>query len=225
MENVKKFWNEGMFITDFDYGNGVYVVVMSNVKGWNGQAIRFGSTLPSDDITELWNKDYYITNVLYDGSDWIVVMSGVDYCSTQSYFSRTKWSEFTEKISDGWKEDKVVTKLCCEIKDSYNKYFAVMTKFKDCSPSQTRRYIKDRVLIQDLEGMCQDGNYIVDIFDVDGGVYVVTAGRTGWITCKVCKNKDLKTIFEKIEDYWNRGYYITSIANYNGDWFAVLGKK
>ena len=225
MESVRKFWDEGMFITDFDYGNGVYVVVMSHVKGWNGQAIRHGSSLPSDDISELWDKDYYITNVLHDGADWIVVMSGVNYCSTQSYFTRTSWKDFLEKISEGWKDDKVVTKLCCEIQRSSNYYFAVMTKFKDCSPSQTRHYIEGRLTIQKLEELCQNGNYIVDAFDVDGGVFVVTAGSTGWKTCKVCKSRELSGLFERVQDYWNRDYYITSLTCYNEEWFVVLGHK
>lgn len=225
MESVRKYWDKGMFITDFDYGNGVYVVVMSTVKGWSGQAIRHGSTLPTDDISELWDKDYYITNALYDGQDWVVVMSGVEYCSGQNYFSRTNWTEFTDKISEGWDDDKVVTKLCCEIKPSYNKYFAVMTRFRDCSPTQSRRYLKGRLLIQDLEALCENGKYIVDVFDFDGGSYVVTASKTGWNTCKVIKSRDFSTLIEKLNGYWDKDYRITTVTFYQGEWFVVLGKK
>ena len=225
MDNVKKYWDQGMFITDFDYGGGVYVVVMSKVKGWNGQAIRHGSTLPVDAISELWDKNYYLTNALYDGQDWVVVMTGVDYCSGQSYFTHTSWTEFTDNINQGWEDDKVVTKLCCEIKPSYNKYFAIMTRFRDCSPAQSRRYLKGRLLIQDLESMCVDGKYIVDVFDFDGGAFVVTAGKTGWDTCKVVKSRDFSTLLEKVKNYWDKDYYITTITFYESEWFAVLGKK
>lgn len=225
MENVKKFWDEDMFITEFKYGNGAYFVVMSNVKGWKGQVIRSGSSFPGEKVSEMWNENYYITNVLWDGDDWVVVMTGVDYCSTQSYFTRTKWAEFREKISDGWKEDKIVTNLCCEKQSSYNNYFAVMTKFKDGSPSQSRRYIEGRLTIQELEGMCEGGKYLVDIYDFDGGVYVVTAGSTGWDSCKVCKSRDLRSLSEKISSYWGRGYYVTSLACYGEEWFVVLGHE
>ena len=46
IDNVKKFWGENMFITDLDYNNGVYVVVISSVKGCNGQCIRYGLSFP-----------------------------------------------------------------------------------------------------------------------------------------------------------------------------------
>lgn len=134
MEKVWKYWDQGMVITDFDYGGGTYVVVMSRVKGWREQRIRHDCVLPTFKISQLRREGYYITNVLYDGSDWIVVMTEVDYCADQTCFICTRWSEFIGKINEGWEDRKVVTKLCCQIKRSYNKYLAVMTKFKDCSP-------------------------------------------------------------------------------------------
>ena len=166
MDLVKKYWDKGYFITDFDYGNNTYFVVLSKVDGWNGQAIRCGSSLPADDIKELW--------------DWVIVMTGIDYCRTQRYFTTTDWEEFKQKISTGWNDDMLVTKLCCEIKSSYNVYFAAMTEYKDCSPAQSRHYFNGNVTARDLASVCEDGKFITDIYDFDGGVFVVTSGNSGW---------------------------------------------
>lgn len=224
MDLVKKYWDQGYFITDFDYGNDTYFVVMSKVQGWNGQAIRYGSSLPADDIKEMWDKDYYITNAFYDGKDWVIVMTGVDYCKTQRYFTTTKWDEFKDKITAGWNDDMLVTKLCCEIKSSYNLYFAAMTEFKDGSPAQSRRYMSGNVTARDLAALCEDGKFIVDIFDFDGGVFVVTAGDTGWSSYRIVQVAGVNGLTEKIKKAWDDGYSLTTLTYYNGEWIAVFGK-
>ena len=225
MDKVDKYRETGMCITDFDYGNGLYVVVMSKVKGWNKQVVRVGSVFPMDAVLEEWEDDYYITNVLYDGDDWIVVMTGVDYCVDQKYIYRSNWTKFNEEISEGWKNDMIVTKLCCHSFRSFNVYLAAMTRFKDCSPSQSRKYFKGSISRSDLEAMCVSGRYIVDIFDFDGGVYVVTAGRTGWNSCKVIKSSNTSDLLKMVAKFWDNDYYITTVAYYDGEWLAVLGRK
>lgn len=221
---IEEYWDKGYVVTDFDYGNGFYFVVMSKVNGWNRQKLFYGNSLPTDDIKEAWDRGYYITNVLHDGSDWIVIMTEVDYCTTQRLFSTGVWEDFKEKIQNGWDEDMLVTKLCCE-KQRFSTYFAAMTEFNDGSPAQSARYLSGSIIKSDLDDLFVDGKYIVDIFDFDGGAYVVTAGDTGWSSHRLFMSPSLNSTYEAIKDYWDRGYYITTISFYDGEWILVFGKE
>ena len=224
MDDIKEGWDNGFFITDFDYGDGVYFVVMSKVEEWNGQAVRYASEFPTDDIKELWGKRYSITNMLYDGSDWIVVMTGVDYCLKQKMFRCMDADDFKERVSNGWNEDKIITKLCCRQEYYGNTYVGVMTEYRDSSPSQSRSFLRGVVLASELMDLCRDGKYITNIFDFGGGVMVATESGTEWRSCKIYRCGSTGTLAESIRECWDSGYSVTTLAYYDGEWFAVFGR-
>lgn len=225
MDDIREGWDKGCYITDFDYGDGVYFVVMSKVEDWNGQAVRCASDFPSDEIKELWGKGYFITNMLYDGSDWIVVMSGVNYCLTQKMFRCMDSDDFKERVREGWNNDKIITKLCCKKRSYGNTYVGVMTGYRDTSPSQSRHALGGYVTASDLMDLCEDGKYIVDIFDFGGGLMVATESGTAWKSCKVYKCSSVGGMADAIRECWGSGYCITTMAYYDGDWFAVFGRR
>jgi hypothetical protein len=219
---INKYWDEDYYITDFDYGDGVYLVVMSQVSGWNGQTFLYGSTLPDDEISSKWDEGYYITNMLYDG-DWIVVMTQVENCIDQYYFTRSVPSVFNDMIGEGWDDGKSLTKLCCE-PGIPSVYCAVMSEFSYPAPAQTRNIKPGRLTASQLGELCEGDQYITELFDLDGAVMVVTTERDDFYTTAIYQSSSLSRVAGAISDYWDDGYTLTTVAFYDGEWFLVFCK-
>ena len=219
---IGEYWDKDYYITDFDYGEGYYRVVMSKGTGWNGQAIRYGSSFPTDEIQELWGKGYSITNACHDGSDWIVIMSGVSDCKTQSWFTRTSWSDFKENISEYWKKDMVVTKIACKLSGSSPVYCGIVSKM-DYSQGQKMKYFSGKPT-SDIGDMRDDNSIITDMYDVDGGVFAVTATKTGWTKQSIEVRAKWDTAIDLIKRYWDKDYSLTCLCYYQGYWVIAMSK-
>ena len=63
-EEISEQWVKDFYITDFDYGDGMYRVLFSKLTGWTNQTYTFGKDFPGEKIDEYWDKNYYITNNL-----------------------------------------------------------------------------------------------------------------------------------------------------------------
>ena len=222
MEAIKKYWDEGYYITDFDYGGGYYRVVMSKGTGWNGQAIRFGETFPKEKIQELWDKGYYITNAMHDGKDWIVVMSGVEDCRSQSWFTRTNWNDFKDTIKEYWDKDMVVTKLACKTSGGTTVYCGIVSKMT-YSQEQKMKYYSGTPT-PDIIDLCEANTILTDFYDVDGGVFAVTASKTGWEDQTLGVKSSWDSALEFIKKYWDRDYSLTTLSYYNGIWLVAMSK-
>lgn len=218
---IGEYWDKDYYITDFDYGEGCYRVVMSKGTGWNGQAIRFGSTFPKDEIRELWGKDYYITNVSHDGTDWIVIMSGVSDCETQTWFTNTNWGEFKGNISECWDKYMVVSKIACKL-GSTPVYCGIASKMT-FSQGQEMKYFSGKPTAE-IGNLVKDGRIITDMYNVDGGVMAITASRTGWTKQYVDVKAHWETAIELIKRYWDKDYSLTSLCYYQGYWVIAMSK-
>lgn len=221
-EAIGEYWEKDYFITDFDYGEGYYRVVMSKGTGWNGQAIRFGKSFPSDKVSELWDKGYYITNVMHDGTDWIVVMSGVPDCVTQSWFTRKNWSDFKDDIQEMWGKDMVVSKIACNLSSAYPTYCGVASKMQ-YSQGQSTKYFAGKPTSA-IGDMCEDGRIVTDMYDVDGGVFAVSASGTGWNKQVVEVRAKWETAVDLIKRYWDNDYSLTSLCYFQGYWVIAMCK-
>lgn len=219
MERVKEMWDQDHYITDFDYGNGVYRVVMSSGTGWNGQAIRVGKTFPENEVDELWNKGYNITNVTHDGQDWIVIMSGNTGLSRQRWFTRNSWESFKQAISQGWEDGKVITKIAY----GNGTYCGIMSS--GLNWSQTWKFIPGEITQQHLNELYEDGDKIVtEVFDIDGGMFIVLSGNTGYDDQFISQSSNWDRLSERLTEYWNKNYNVTTIGYYNGDWFLLMSR-
>lgn len=221
MDKIREYWDEDYYVTDFDYGDGGYFVVMSKVAGWSGQTIKYGDEFPSDEIKKLWNEGYVITNMMHDGSDWIVVMSEVIYCKSQGYVVNTSWSEFKEFVHESWDQDMVATKLACNIQSGYNQYVAAVTEFVGRSPGQSMRYLSGVVTAQELCSVCDEGYCITDLYDFDGGLCVITSDEVRDRSFSIERSNSLRRIFDSMSDQYDEDYYIVAVCYYDGEWIVV----
>lgn len=218
VERVKELWNEDYYITDFDYGDGVYRVVMSGGTGWNGQAIRYGKSFPENEVDELWEKGYNITNVTFDGSDWIVIMTGNTGISRQRWFTRGTWDSFKQAIDQGWEDGKVITKIAY----GNGVYCGVM-----CSGfnwSQGWKYIPGEITQQDLNELYTDDKIVTEAFEVNGGLFLVLSGNTGYTGQRMSQSPNWDWISQKLTEYWSDSYNVTTIGYYKGEWILLMSR-
>lgn len=219
MDYVKEYWDKDYYITDFDYGDGQYRVVMTKDCGWDGQAIRSGKTFPKDKVDEMWNKGYRITNVAHDGEDWIVVMSSGDTgLGSQSWFTRTNWEDFKSEIQNAWNEGYDITKVAY----GNGAYCGVMSKGLDWT--QSWNYIAGEITQKEMDGLYPDEKIITDVMDANGGAFFVRSGRTPYNDQTFYKSSNWDFLNNKMHEMWDRGYAITSFGYYRGQWFMFMSK-
>lgn len=222
MRNVESGWNDGLVVTDMDYGDDGYCVVMSSGTDWGHQVVLHGSVLPREKISEGWNSDYVITNMLCDEQDWIVIMTQVSGIKKQRVVLDNDWSVFRSKIREAWDEDMVVTKLCCEIDYSYNAYCAVVTEYYN-SPSQNCVYIDGAPTPQELCDMCGSNQILTDFHDVEGGVLTVTEGETGWGEMRIFEVAYAQELIKLLgAGGFDDGFRITTVSYYRGRWYGIF---
>lgn len=218
IEKIQELWNQGYYITDFDFGDGVYRIVMSTGTGWNGQAIRYGKTFPENDVDEFWAKGYNITNVTYDGSDWIVILTGNTGISRQRWFTRTSWESFKQAIDQGWEDGKVITKIAY----GNGTYCGIM-----CSGfnwSQRWTYIPGEITQKNLDELYTDDKIVTEAFEVNGGLFLVLSGGTGYEGQRMSQSPNWDWISQKLNEYWNQNYNVTTIGYYRGEWILLMSR-
>ena len=217
-DSIKEKWDEDYLITDFDYGDGMYRVLLSSGTGWSGQAYRWGETFPAEKVKELWDRKYRITNVTYDGSDWIVVMSGDTGISGQKYFLKTDFADFEKAISEAWKEGYDITKVAF----GNDLYLGVMSKGLDWSQSwwHWTEFPTDEL----MKNKKTDGKIITDVFAFGNKVFAIASGNTGYTKQRFHKNKDFDYLIKLLKNRWDEGYTLTTVSYYKEEWIFVVSK-
>ena len=216
-EKIKEFWDKDYYITDFDYGDGMYRVLLSECL-WNGQAYRYGKDFPEEKIQELWDKNYHITNVTHDGNDWIVIMSGDTGINGQRWFTRASFSDFKKAIREAWKEGYNITKVAF----GNDLYLGVMSKGLDWSQSwwHCPEFPTDEL----MKSKKTDGEIITDAFEFGDSCFTVASGKTGYTKQRFHKNKDFEYLRKLLKNRWDEGYNLTTVSFFKEEWILVFSK-
>ena len=217
-EKIQEFWDKDFYITDFDYGDGMYRVLLSKGTGWNGQAYRFGKEFPSEKVKELWDKDYYITNVTHDGSDWIIIMSGKTGLNGQNYFLRSSFSDFEKDVDEAWTKGYDITKVAY----GNGQYLGVTSGGLDWSQNWWNWSDFPTDELMDLKK--SDGKIITDVFEFDNKCFTIASGNTGYKKQRFHKNKDFEYLKKLLDNRWNEGYDLTTVSFFKGEWILVFSK-
>ncbi|WP_318311365.1 DUF7477 domain-containing protein [Flagellimonas crocea] len=108
-EWIKEQWDDGFFITafDFDDSKSTFVVLMSKGYGMGPQSWKKSATFPKDWITEKWNDGYSITAIMNGGGDWYLTMNKNTGFATQRW--KTSYEIPRDWIIDNWNEDYAIT--------------------------------------------------------------------------------------------------------------------
>lgn len=222
MELIEEYWDDDLYITDFDYGEGVYVVVMSSVVNWDGQTVLFGADFPRDAIKRNWNKGYSITNVMHDGSDWVVVMTKVgNECQSQGYVLESSEAAFMNAIRDAWDDGYIITQVCCDEGRYGNVYCAVYSE-PYTPKSQSIRALTGSVSPREIGNACDDDESIIDLYDMDGALMVATYSNPIYKRISIARCVDIEDLFSAVDNNMDNDLWVTVLAYYRGCWYAVF---
>ncbi|MCB0065114.1 MAG: trypsin-like peptidase domain-containing protein [Caldilineaceae bacterium] len=72
-------------VTDLTYGNGKWIVVLSEGSGYTDQQLVAGRFFPEDDVNALLTNGYAVTSAVSGGGRWIVILSKNSGNSEQQY--------------------------------------------------------------------------------------------------------------------------------------------
>jgi hypothetical protein len=217
-EEIREHWDLDYVITDIDYLEGCWAVVMSEVYNWYGQSCFRSSEFPQDKIQEAWDEGRYITSIAYSGSYWVVVTTRVEDCSAQAYVVGS-WSHCLSEVENLWEKKAYVTSIACD----GDFYVFVCSKFGRSFSQRIKSYSRPRGANQIL-GTCAEDEMIVDLFDMNGDLTVVTSSGMLYSKQGVCISSSISELRLDIKSNWSSGYKITTIAYYGGRYIAVVTK-
>ena len=235
---IKEGWNNDYFITNIRYGGGVWVLIMSKVKGWNGQHYFCSKEFPSEKLKDYREKDYYLTTITHDGSDWICVVTGVNNCTGQVvYFG--KWGDHREVNKIAWKGGMIITSVSAKM------YYAIVYSLfqKRIEPGclfslfmkptyQTIRFsqnctVLDKPIgVREIQRCCEENQVVIDIHDMNTNkTAVITAGGLEYTKQRIHKAKSLDDLRKLIDNRFAEDYSITTIEyTYDDEWIMVFSK-
>ena len=215
---IKEYWDKDYYITDFDYGDGMYRVLLSKETGWSGQAYRSGKEFPAEKVKELWDKDYDITNVTYDGSDWIVIMTGNTGLNRQNWFTRSSFDAFKDRANELWTEGKDLTKVAY----GDGMYLGVFSG--GLNWQQTWWHWSEFPTDDLMKEKKTNGKIITDAFEFKDMVFAVASSNTGYTKQRFHKNKDFEYLRKLLKNRWDDGYTLTTVSYYKKEWILVFSK-
>ena len=100
-DKIKKFWDEGKYITSAAYSSRGWFVTMARNCGYTAQRYHYGKDWPSDWILQCFNEGYYMTAVSSGIGKWFIVMSAGTGYTDQTWTFNT-WSKDAEFIEEKW---------------------------------------------------------------------------------------------------------------------------
>lgn len=244
---IERLWEEDFYITDFDYGDGVYYVIMSLGTGWTEQYIESGGDFPERAIEEGWDDGYRITNITTDDEEWIVVLTAGTRLGDQSWEDASNFDDFEDLFYELTYDGSTLTKMAYDDEDEL--YIAViddnlgweqeLSNWEDI-PADTyiggqrhqaprRRYRNARNSAHSRQSSrfrqeVEELPMITDIIDHDGEYFFVESFGTPYQSQRVHCRENWADIGNVMTECWGDGYFITSAANINGEWIMVFSR-
>ncbi|MBF2066232.1 MAG: hypothetical protein IGS39_17710 [Calothrix sp. C42_A2020_038] len=204
------------YITTLAYGNGKWVVVVSNNTGFCDQIYIAKSEFPAYEIQKYWEKDFYITSLAYGNGKWIVIMS------KQSVYSYENYQTYI--IDTYLRSDLIQEQLkrgLSIVAVAYgNEQWVIVVSVGTGAVNQTC-LIKDYFPALSLrESLVSKQQYITRLAS-DGEKLLIVASHNTSFSNQVYVTR---TYFPKeaIQEYLKQSYFITDIVYRYGSWTVVL---
>ena len=249
---IERLWEEDFYITDFDYGNGIYYVIMSMGTGWTEQYIESGSDFPERAIEDGWHEGYRITNIAIDDEEWIVVLTEGTHLDGQSWEACENFEEYEDLFYELTHDGGTLTKMAYGDEDEL--YIAViddhlgweqqLSNWEDIPPDTyiggqrhqvpKRRYRNARNSDHNRpQGNrfsstnwqeAEDLPMITDIIDHDGEYFFVESFGTPYQSQRIHCRERWEDIGDMMTECWADGFFITTAACINGKWMMVFSR-
>lgn len=221
IDKIKEGWDDGCIVTDIDYGDGVWSVVMTKTVVNLRQSLFLSRDFSdlTDKIESYWKKGQCVTSITYDGRKWIGLATTIGCYSNQGYVIGS-WDYCIDAVKDGWRNNRYVTSIACD-GDTY--LFISSRIGDDVSYSQSIDLIRTNTELKKLKNKCLKGNRIItDMHNMSGYLVVVTSSsdhEDEEERLKICSTEDIKENISKVNA---NGFYVASMAYYDHLWFIAF---
>ncbi len=130
-------WEKGYYITNLEFGDNKWLVVMSLGTGFTGQRLfsESNSTLISKKIKEAWDNKYRITCVAFGQNTSVFIMTAGSGLVGQSY-------HFSDEVPNDWLKpyyDKKYNVTC--IAHTGDNWFTVVSTYSTQKAERYRNYV------------------------------------------------------------------------------------
>ena len=221
IDKIKEGWDDGCIVTDIDYGDGVWSVVMTKTVVNFRQSLFLSRDFSdlTDKIESCWKKGQCVTSITYDGRKWIGLATTISCYSNQGYVIGS-WDYCIDAVKDRWRNNRYVTSIACD-GDTY--LFISSRIGDDVSYSQSIDLVRTNTELKKLKNKCLKGNRIItDMHNMSGYLVVVTSSsdhEDEEERLKICSTEDIKENISKVNA---NGFYVASMAYYDHLWFIAF---
>jgi len=251
---IERLWNEGFMITDFDYGDGVYHVIMSAGTGWREQYIESGREFPERHIEDGWSEGYLVTNIAIDDEEWILVFTSGSNLRAQSWQSTHNFHDFEDMFHELTYNGQTVTKMAYDDEDEL--YIAMvaeglnweqkMSNWEDMPEDvyvggqRHRPYNRNYRTARNSSYQRSGGRFdsysqggfnsnhdqpmVTDIIDHDGDYFFIESFGTPYREQRMHLRHHWDDIDAIVQECWDEGFFITTAAHINDEWVLVFSK-
>lgn len=213
-DKIDKWWNDGYKIITVGYGNGSWVVVMSEKSSYTSQSWWMRENFPDDCIKEGWDNGYDITELMYGNGVWVLIMSKNSGFTDQIWRTRGEFPE--EAIQEGWDNGYHITHLAY----GENRWALVMSKGVSYAYQiwRTRTQFPDQAI---QEGW--DDAYHITNLTYGEGVWALVMSQESGIGGQIWRTNS-EFLKDSIKEGWNKGYNITGLIHENGIWVLTMSE-
>lgn len=215
VDDIKEGWDNGYVITDIDYGDGVWLVVMSQVHRQHKQYIFTSRYFPEEEIKKSWKKNRWVTSITYDGVDWICVTTEMyTYCN-QEYIVGP-WNDCIDCVKKAWRSNRNITSITCK----GGTYVFICSEFSsDMLLQQELNVLRSSdVTPKKIYDKCISGDRVItDMFNMSGDLVVITSrteNSSSQRMFSVSTENIRRLCYEPNEAFYN----ISAVAYFKGRW-------
>lgn len=211
---IQQGWDSYKMITDFNYGNGKWILVMSGGSGYTYQQYSSHSSFPASSISKGWNEGKSITKLFYGNGYWVLVMTKGTTFSSQYYCTKSSYP--SAEIKEQWDLGRKITSLVyCN-----NVWVLVMSGYSKYTSQSW--WTRSDFPTAEVKSGWDAGKHITALVHGNGVYALVMSKATGYSAQLYYSNSSFPS--GKIKEGWDLGMDITSLCYGNGSWLLVMTK-
>jgi hypothetical protein len=213
-EFIKLKRTEGYYIVDFDFGAGLYAVIMDKGNEFLEQFHWWSKEFDKNKVSEFWEKGYRLTHLFHDNSDWIYVFSKLENQKPQSYSIDDEFPK--TQIQKRWDEGYSISKIAY----GQNQWVVFFLKDIGYNPGWALRRNIDA---EEIKNWLDEDKIITDLV-WGNNQWAIANGRHKLYKHQVIESSTTFP-YECIKKRWQDGYDITLCAFGESMWHVLFSSN
>lgn len=207
-DKIKKYWDEGKYITSAAYTTQGWLVTMARNCGYTQQTYFYSGKEPWSWVKKQWDEGYLITTIASNESKWFFVMSkGTNY-TLQSYNRSSTWSELEKWIKEKWSNGYYITQATY----TGTEWLIVMSKTTEYSTQGYFWAQSDNQLSSKAKSKWDEGYYLNLIEYGNGEYFVVYSKFSNGKSIAQSFNNDFSDVNGFVQKNWDKSMHIAYIG-------------